>query len=113
MYVATAPKSNASYMAIDRALAYVREHPQYQVPDHLRDSHYKGSAKLGRGIGYQYAHDFPGHFVDQQYLPNEVVGERFFEPGKNGYEKDIREYLEKTRWKFEKNSPSTSEMRKK
>ena len=95
VYVATAPKSNSSYMAIDAAISYVRNNPQYQVPAHLRDSHYSGSSKLGRGIGYKYAHDFPGHYVKQQYLPEEVE-ERFFEPGENGYEKNIREYMDKT-----------------
>ena len=95
-YVATAPKSNASYMAIDSALDYVRNHPTYQVPDHLKDSHYKGASKLSRGVGYLYAHSFEGHYVDQRYLPDEVVGERFFEPGKNGYENQIRKYLSKT-----------------
>ncbi|MCR4605552.1 MAG: replication-associated recombination protein A [Eubacterium sp.] len=93
VYVATAPKSNSSYMAINSALAYVKDHPQYQVPSHLRDSSYSGSSKLGRGIGYKYAHDYPGHYVDQQYLPEEV-NETFFEPGENGYEKDIREYMD-------------------
>lgn len=95
VYVATAPKSNASYMAIDRALSYVREHPGYPIPSYLQDSHYGGAAKLGRGIGYQYAHDFPGHYVDQQYLPDEVKDEHFFIPGENGYEEKIREYFDR------------------
>ena len=100
IYVATAPKSNASYLAIDRALTYVREHPGYAIPPYLQDSHYRGAAKLGRGIGYQYAHDFPGHYVDQQYLPDEVSGEQFFVPGENGYEQRIREYFERIEeWK--------------
>ncbi|MBQ7201662.1 MAG: replication-associated recombination protein A, partial [Eubacterium sp.] len=95
VYVATAPKSNASYMAIDSALSYVRTHPGYAIPPYLQDSHYKGAAKLGRGLDYKYAHDFPGHYVDQQYLPDEVKDERFFEPGENGYELKIREYFKK------------------
>ncbi|MBQ4463375.1 MAG: replication-associated recombination protein A [Eubacterium sp.] len=95
VYVATAPKSNASYMAIDSALSYVRNHPGYAIPPYLQDSHYKGAAKLGRGLDYKYAHDFPGHYVDQQYLPDEVKDERFFEPGENGYEQKIREYFKK------------------
>ena len=95
VYVATAPKSNASYMAIDSALSYVRNHPGYAIPPYLQDSHYKGAAKLGRGLDYKYAHDFPGHYVDQQYLPDEVKDERFFEPGENGYELKIREYFKK------------------
>ena len=95
IYVATAPKSNASYMAIDRALAYVRSHPGYAIPPYLQDSHYKGASKLGRGLGYQYAHDFPGHYVEQQYLPDEVKDEHFFTPGENGYEETIREYFQR------------------
>ena len=93
VYVATAPKSNASYLAIDKALDYVRNHPGYAIPPYLQDSHYRGAAKLGRGLDYKYAHDFPGHYVDQQYLPDEVADERFFEPGENGYENSIREYF--------------------
>ena len=95
VYVATSPKSNASYMAIDSALSYVRNHPGYAIPPYLQDSHYKGATKLGRGLDYKYAHDFPGHYVDQQYLPDEVKDERFFEPGENGYELKIREYFKK------------------
>ena len=97
VYVATAPKSNASYLAIDAALSYVRNHPGYPIPPYLQDSHYGGAAKLGRGIGYKYAHDFPGHYVDQQYLPDEVKDERFFTPGENGYEKKIREYFDEVK----------------
>ncbi len=95
VYVATAPKSNASYLAIDAAISYVRNHPGYAIPPYLQDSHYGGAAKLGRGIGYKYAHDFPGHYVEQQYLPDEVKDEHFFTPGENGYEKRIREYFDK------------------
>ena len=97
VYVATAPKSNASYLAIDAALSYVRNHPGYPIPPYLQDSHYGGAAKLGRGIGYKYAHDFPGHYVEQQYLPDEVKDERFFTPGENGYEKKIREYFDEVK----------------
>ena len=93
VYVATAPKSNASYMALGKAMEAVRRVDIQQVPPHLKDSHYPGAAQLGRGLGYKYAHDFPGHYVRQQYLPDELVGETFFEPGENGYEKRIREYL--------------------
>ncbi|MCD8009960.1 MAG: replication-associated recombination protein A [Lachnospiraceae bacterium] len=94
IYVATAPKSNASYLAIDAALEAVRDTPVQRVPPHLQDSHYAGAKELGRGIGYQYAHDFPGHYVRQQYLPDELTGRRFFEPGENGYEKEIKKYME-------------------
>ena len=96
-YVAGAPKSNAAYMAVDQALEAVRKRKNGMVPNHLRDSHYKGASKLGRGIGYQYAHNFPGHYVKQQYLPDELMGTVFYEPTENGYEKNIRKYLDSLR----------------
>ena len=67
------------------------------VPVHLQDAHYKGSAKLGHGVGYKYAHDFPEHFVKQQYLPDEICGERFYEPTQIGYEEKIKERLDRLR----------------
>lgn len=94
VYVATAPKSNASYMAIDAAMEAVRTVPVKRVPPHLQDSHYAGAALLGRGLGYKYAHDYPGHYVEQQYLPDELVGRRFYQPGDNGYEKETKKYME-------------------
>ena len=94
VYVACAPKSNASYLGIDRALSYVRSHPQAPVPSWLMDSHYKGAGKLGHGLGYLYAHDFPNHYVEQQYLPDACKDEVFYEPGELGYEKKIRQHLE-------------------
>ena len=96
-YVAGAPKSNAAYMAVDQALEAVRKRKNGMVPNHLRDSHYKGASKLGRGIGYQYAHNFPGHYVKQQYLPDELLGTVFYEPTENGYEKNIKKYLHSLR----------------
>lgn len=96
IYVACAPKSNSAVNAITAANQSVRQY-QTTVPSHLRDSHYKGAQKLGRGIGYKYAHDYPGHYVDQQYLPDEIKNARFYEPGGLGYEKTIKEYLEKIR----------------
>ena len=96
-YVASAPKSNAAYMAVDQALESVRNHKIGAVPNHLRDAHYKGAAKLGHGIGYKYAHDYPDHYVKQQYLPDELLGTTFYEPTENGYEKNIKEYLERVR----------------
>ena len=96
-YVASAPKSNAAYMAVDHALESVRNHKIGAVPNHLRDAHYKGAAKLGHGIGYKYAHDYPDHYVKQQYLPDELLGTTFYEPTENGYEKNIKEYLERIR----------------
>ena len=92
-YVASAPKSNASCLAVFAAAQSVRE-TKTSVPPHLQDAHYKGSDKLGRGTGYQYAHDFPNHYVKQQYLPDEIAGAVFYEPTDMGYEKNIREHLE-------------------
>lgn len=94
VYVATAPKSNASYMAVAKAMDAVRTVPMGRVPPHLQDSHYAGAAELGRGIGYQYAHDYPGHYVRQQYLPDELKDRKFFEPGDNGYEKQVKKYMD-------------------
>lgn len=93
-YVACAPKSNAAYLAIDRAMEMVSKQ-KTTVPAHLQDAHYKGSADLGRGIGYKYAHDFPNHYVEQQYLPDEIKDARFYHPTENGYEGKIREYFKK------------------
>lgn len=93
-YVACAPKSNSSICAIDKAMDYVANHKTAPVPVHLMDAHYKGAAKLKHGIGYQYAHAFPKHYVEQQYLPDSVVGERFYEPTEQGYEKTQKEWLE-------------------
>ncbi|MDO4619805.1 MAG: replication-associated recombination protein A [Lachnospiraceae bacterium] len=94
IYVACAPKSNACTEAIFAAKQSVNE-TRTTVPVHLQDAHYGGHEKLGHGIGYQYAHDFPNHYVKQQYLPDEIVGSRFYEPTDIGYEQTIREYFEK------------------
>ncbi len=93
-YIACAPKSNASYMAIDRAFENVKQF-KTTVPVHLQDAHYKGASKLGHGIGYKYAHDYPNHYVQQQYLPDEIKEMKFYEPTEMGYEKQIKEHLEK------------------
>ena len=93
-YVACAPKSNSAVMAIDKAMRSVRER-RTSVPPHLQDAHYGGAGKLGHGIGYKYAHDYPNHYVEQQYLPTELLGERFYEPSDNGYEHQIREHFRK------------------
>lgn len=95
-YIAGAPKSNASYLAIDAALKNVRNN-KTTVPAHLQDAHYKGAAKLGHGLGYQYAHDYPEHYVKQQYLPDEIRDAKFYEPTEIGYEKQIKERLERLR----------------
>ena len=91
-YVACAPKSNSAVMAISRAMESVKT-KRTSVPAHLQDAHYGGAGKLGHGIGYKYAHDYPNHYVEQQYLPTELQGERFYEPSDNGYERQIREYF--------------------
>ena len=95
-YVATALKSNSACNAIFAANEAVRNY-KTTVPVHLQDAHYKGAQKLGHGTGYKYAHDYPGHYVKQQYLPDEIKDARFYEPGDLGYEKSIKEYLEKIR----------------
>ena len=92
-YVATAPKSNAAYLAIDAAMQKVQEERIKTIPPHLQDAHYKGAGKLGHGIGYLYAHDYPNHYVKQQYLPDEIVGTVFYEPTENGYEAEIRDHM--------------------
>ena len=93
LYVACAPKSNASYMAIDKALNLVRTKGAGHVPPYLKDAHYSGAKKIGHGIGYKYAHSYPNHYVKQQYLPDEYKDETFYEPDGQGYEKNIGEYL--------------------
>ena len=96
-YVATAPKSNTACVGIEQALSYVSSHRRYQVPPYLKDAHYDGAAKLERGIGYKYAHNYKNHYVNQQYLPDEVVGNVFYNPSDNGYEQKIKEHLERIR----------------
>ena len=93
-YVATAPKSNAAYMGIAKAMKTVADTRTMPVPAHLQDRHYKGAEKLGHGLGYKYAHDYPNHYVTQQYLPDGMEGMRFYQPSENGYEKKIREHME-------------------
>ena len=92
-YIASAPKSNAAYLSIDAALESVRTQ-KTTVPVHLQDAHYKGAAKLGHGTGYKYAHDYPEHYVKQQYLPDEIKDAKFYEPTEMGFEKQIKERLE-------------------
>lgn len=96
LYLATAHKSNSSIVAVDKALADVREGRTLPVPEHLRDAHYRGAEKLGHGTGYQYAHDHPGNFVAQDYLG---AARRYYEPGNEGFEKKIRERVD--RWRTE------------
>ena len=92
IYVASAPKSNACTNAVYAAMQSVRD-VKTSVPPHLQDAHYRGSANLGRGTGYKYAHDFPNHYVEQQYLPTEILGSKFYEPTEMGKEAEIREHL--------------------
>lgn len=92
-YVASAPKSNACVMAIDKAQEMVRRQDTGQVPAYLRDAHYGGAKQLGHGIGYLYAHDFPKNYVEQQYLPDAIKDETFYYPTENGYEKKIKTHL--------------------
>lgn len=94
-YIATAPKSNASICAIDEALETVRKTGNLPIPPHLQDAHYKSAAKLGHGIGYKYAHDYPNNYVEQQYLPYELNGKEFYRPSGNGYEVRIKEHMKK------------------
>jgi putative ATPase len=73
----------------------VRNTGSLPVPPHLQDAHYKGAAKLGHGTGYKYAHDYPNHYVKQQYLPYELDGKEFYKPSDNGYEKKIAEHMKR------------------
>ena len=98
LYVATAPKSNSAVNAIMAANAAVRAY-KTTVPSHLQDAHYKGSANLGRGTGYKYAHDYPNHYVEQQYLPEEIKDMKFYEPSDMGYEKAIQEHFQRIKGK--------------
>ncbi len=104
VYVASAPKSNSSCVAIDEAMAEVERSGNLPIPAHLQDAHYKGAAKLGRGSGYQYAHDFPNHYVEQQYLPYELSGREFYRPSGNGYEVKIAEHMKRLRREAKKAS---------
>lgn len=94
-YVATAPKSNAACNGIFKAMEVVKSAKTAAIPPYLQDAHYGGAAKLGHGIGYKYAHNYPNHYVKQQYLPDELVGQVFYEPSDNGYERNIKEHMER------------------
>jgi len=93
-YIATAPKSNAAYMGINNAEKDVEEGRTLEVPEYLKDASYGGAKKLGHGQGYKYAHSFPGHYVEQDYIPTNNV---YYEPSDSGYEKTIKERLKKLR----------------
>ena len=96
-YVACAPKSNAACNAIFEAKDAVEQTGNLPIPAHLQDAHYKGAAKLGHGTNYKYAHDYPNHYVEQQYLPYELTGKEFYRPSGNGYEVKIKEHLKRIR----------------
>ena len=93
LYVATAPKSNSACNAIFAATENVKQH-KTTVPVHLQDAHYKGSKNLGHGVGYQYAHDYPKHYVRQQYLPDEIKDAVFYEASDSGYEAKIKAHMQ-------------------
>jgi putative ATPase len=95
-YIACAPKSNASSKAISLAMGDIGK-KQGGIPVHLKDSHYPGAAELKHGTGYKYPHDYPGNYVKQQYLPDELTGTVYYEPTENGVEKKIKEALRKLR----------------
>lgn len=94
-YMASAPKSNSAIMAIDKAMDLVAHTKTPPVPVHLQDAHYKASGKLGHGVGYKYAHNYKNHYVSQQYLPDGLTDQVFYEPSENGYEAEIRRYYER------------------
>lgn len=96
-YVASAPKSNASYLAINEAMNYVKSNPMGAIPAHLQDAHYKGAAKLGHGLNYKYAHDYKNHYVKQQYMPDGMENVTFYHPTENGYEDMIDKHLTRIR----------------
>ncbi|MBP5412320.1 MAG: replication-associated recombination protein A, partial [Bacteroidales bacterium] len=98
IYLACSPKSNASYMAIDTALAMVKQHKNLPVPLHLRNAPTKLMKEIGYGKNYQYAHDFENNFVNQEFLPKEIAGHTFYKPGDNTRENDMRKRL-KALWK--------------
>ncbi len=95
IYIATAPKSNAVICAIDQALEDIEKRDVGRVPIHLRDASYRGASRLGHGKGYLYPHDYPGNYVEQQYLPDPLLGTRYYNPTANGNEAKVRERL---RW---------------
>jgi putative ATPase len=105
VYVACAPKSNAAYVGIDKALDDVKNKRSLKVPTHLRDGHYPGAQKLGHGEGYKYAHDHEGHYVDQEYMPSQ---ERYYIPTEMGYEKKIKDRLNSLISSFKKPPASNS-----
>lgn len=95
LYVATAPKSNSSYLAIDKALEDIRGKRVGEIPSYLKDAHYVGAKELGSGEGYKYPHDYKNSFIKQDYLPSEYRNKKYYNPTQNGYEKEIKMRLDK------------------
>ena len=93
--LATAPKSNSAIMAIDSAIADLSRGKTGDIPAYLKDAHYSGAKKLGRGESYKYPHSYPNHYVKQEYLPKELMGTRYYEPCDNKFEEGIKAYFEK------------------
>lgn len=112
-YVACAPKSNAAVCAISAAMKTVEATGNLPIPAHLQDAHYKGAAKLGHGLDYKYAHDYPNNYVEQQYLPYELSGKEFYRPSGNGYEVKIKEHMERIRREARENRQETENDREK
>ena len=112
-YVACAPKSNAPVCAISAAMKTVEATGNLPIPAHLQDAHYKGAAKLGHGLDYKYAHDYPNNYVEQQYLPYELSGKEFYRPSGNGYEVKIKEHMERIRREARENRQETENDREK
>ena len=98
-YMATAPKSNAAVEAISKAMQVVRDTKTPPVPTHLQDAHYGSAHKLGHGVGYIYPHNYPNNYVKQQYLPDGLTDQVFYEPSDNGYEAKIKEHFRKIKGK--------------
>ena len=98
-YIACAPKSNASYLAINAALKFVKENSDFDIPKHIRNANYDGEKDIGIGVGYKYAHDFENHFVEQQYLPDEMKDTVFLNLTDMGFEKSIKTHLNKIKKK--------------
>lgn len=92
LYIALAPKSDSCIKGIDTALDYIRQHPSDDIPNHLKDAHYKSASKLGHGVTYNYPHDYPNHWVPQQYLPDAVTGQRFYYSDNMGYQQNLDRY---------------------
>lgn len=99
IHIATAPKSNSAYQAINKAIKDIEEGESHPVPDHLKDTSYKSAKGFGFGKGYKYPHNFPGHFVKQNYLPDKLKGMKYYEPGDQGREEKIAEWLKKIKGK--------------